>query len=218
MQCWPYQIDWSATGTMLTGIGTLGVALVGFLAARSWRTQQRETKLSEAATIALAAMAEVSSMFEYLTQRAPTVLAPLKDSNTKPTSEQILLFRALCNSLQSQSSRLNKRIEEVWECGYFLRQATGDATLDHLLSFADMAASRTGLLNSYVEMIDLVTKSFPAEFSEKLTPTIQKWDLGIFSAEPGSIHATMLLGRSTAEPTLRSMISVYSERKSFVGL
>lgn len=195
---------------MLTGIGTLLVAAVALFATRSWRHQQKETKLSDAATSALAKISELDSVYEELASLAAPVLQPLIDSNHNVGQNDVLLFRALCNSIVSQSDRINAKADDLIETVYFLANATGQLDLERAVLIGRLSKSRVGLARSFIELIDHHIQTSPSNYEKVIEKQIANMDLNIFRTGTGTPQEAVQNVRQTIDPKLRLLISIYS--------
>lgn len=137
---WPYQIDWSATGSMLTGIGTTVLALGAVLAANAWREQQRELRRSDIGSAILAGVGEI-----YATIEAKIELAQLLRSEWKLTKKQaltqhhILQLLTLAQDSDREIERWRGQIQQVRQHGHQLMAITNDNSLNAVVRFAEVA-------------------------------------------------------------------------------
>lgn len=141
MNFWFYPIDWSATGSMFTGAGTIGLAAAALFATRVWRQQQREARISQLSLTCIANSSEIldfiSRQFEF--SRKMSRDAPI--NLVSPTTSDFIKMMTLAKDPDDDIVRFRSLLQNLRESAYHLSAISGEIELDAILRFVGLASS-----------------------------------------------------------------------------
>jgi hypothetical protein len=208
MTCWPYPIDWAATGSFWSGIGTLGLATLAVYATTEWKRQYKETRINEAAVSALASIQEIYALLDRIQRTAAMFIDKPNALLETLTNDDAMKLSVVCSISDRESERLKSKIESVLEAGYFLNATFGDE-FKSLIDFSNAAADQIENLERLVHFVDIQMEHDPHqdeyEFSKTFAEILQ---MSVLSA-PNHSKLRLEHLRSNSEMLLKQKISIY---------
>lgn len=169
---WPYQIDWSATGSFWSGLGSIALAVTAVFAATEWRRQYRATKITDVAV----AVISVTHETYFLLKKKMEIVWSLS-GNTLETGElswdEANLLAVVCSFSDKDSARIRSKIEAIYEGGFFLSSVLGP-DFDIVMAYAETANGQVNALEKISYFFDLRTKSEPDSLVLELTPSFEE--------------------------------------------
>jgi hypothetical protein len=123
---------------MLTGIGTLGVALGAAYAAVAWRAQNKEKRISDLAIQCAAASSELRTKFLDNFTLANSMLPNWAGTPSSISYRDLLRIQLLATDADDYVKHTQARIRLLRESAHQLIIITQNSTLELLISFANL--------------------------------------------------------------------------------
>lgn len=121
---WPYAIDWSATGSFWTGLGTLALGATAWRAATAWKKQERARRLSTAANQTIVILIETSDFIENAKRQWDRIAKPILTSQSELTIEHLRLLQSLSAGTTHQAAKLKPKWSEARALAYSIGVVT----------------------------------------------------------------------------------------------
>jgi len=140
MTFWPYPIDWSATGSFWTGLGTLALGATAAIAALAWKKQEKQRRLSNAANAIIVTLIETCDFVENAKRQWDRLSRPILVSQSEFTIEHLRLLQSLSAKTAHEAATLKTKWSEARALAYSLSVAAhfDSAPTLQILKLADI--------------------------------------------------------------------------------